>query len=176
MLSILGAGDPSVLLSHAYDAEDLVLPLALTPAAETSRLLCASCLNPPAARAVLTTQNVTVNLHHDGVPPSAFAPGTALSAAFTVLSTNVDLQGKAFVSTMEAKVLFSLASPSLKPHTHRASSVPWILVPVDPCALCSCIPLQSLLDVCAVCLLDAPCAAGGGANLGRPVAPRAAPV
>jgi hypothetical protein len=48
------------------------------------------------------TRNVTVNLHHDGVPPSAFAPGTKLADAFTVLSTNVDLNGKVFVSTMEA--------------------------------------------------------------------------
>ena len=35
------------------------------------------------------------------MPPTAFAPGSTLAAAFTVLSTNVDTQGKAFVSTIE---------------------------------------------------------------------------
>ena len=100
VLSILGANDPAVLLSHAYSSEGQLLPLSLTPAAASSRLLCDSCLRN-GAKAILTTQNVTVNLHHDGVPPSAFAPGSALAAAFTILSTNVDTQGKAFVSTIE---------------------------------------------------------------------------
>ena len=100
VLSILGANDPAVLLSHAYSSEGQLLPLSLTPAAASSRLLCDSCLRN-GAKAILTTQNVTVNLHHDGVPPTAFAPGSALAAAFTVLSTNVDTQGKAFVSTIE---------------------------------------------------------------------------
>jgi len=102
VLSILGANDPDVLLSHAYDSENLVLPLTLTPAAATSKLLCDDCL-PQAALRTLRSANVTVNLHHDGVAPSSFAEGTTLGAVFDVLSTNVDKQGKAFVSTIEAK-------------------------------------------------------------------------
>jgi hypothetical protein len=39
---------------------------------------------------------------HDGVPPSAFARGTTLGDAFTLLSTNVDLKGRAFASTIES--------------------------------------------------------------------------
>ena len=101
VLSILGAGSSSVLLSHAYDSEQLQLPLALTPAAATSALLCKDCL-PGDTLFVLTQQNSTVNLHHDGVPPSAFSTSSKLSSAFQVLSTNVDKQGKAFVSTIEA--------------------------------------------------------------------------
>ena len=72
VLSILGANDPAVLLSHAYSSEGQLLPLSLTPAAASSRLLCDSCLRS-GAKSILTTQNVTVNLHHDGVPPTAFA-------------------------------------------------------------------------------------------------------
>ena len=101
VLSILGAQDPSVLLSHAYDSEDLVLPLTLTPAAATSQLLCDKCL-PAEARTTLLTRNATVNLHHDGVPPEAFGAGTTLGGAFSLLSTNVDHKGKAFASTIEA--------------------------------------------------------------------------
>ena len=41
-------------------------------------------------------------LHHDGVAPASFAPGTALGRAFTVLSTNADRRGKRLVSTIEA--------------------------------------------------------------------------
>ena len=101
VLSILGADDPSVLLSRAYDSEGLLLPLDLTPAAADSALLCDSCLDAT-TRATLTSLNVTVNLHHDGVPPSAWTPGSKLAAAFALLSTNVDGQGKAFASTIEA--------------------------------------------------------------------------
>ena len=103
VLSILGANDPSVLQSFAYKSEDLILPLQLTPAAASSRLLCEKCLRPAEALQTLTTANVTVNLHHDGVLPSSFAPNTTLGNSFTVLSTNVDRVGKPFASTIEAK-------------------------------------------------------------------------
>lgn len=101
VLSILGAKDPSVLLSYAYDAEGLQLPLVPTPAAASSRLLCDGCL-PAEARTTLLTRNATVNLHHDGVPPEAWRRSTRLAKAFNLLSTNVDAQGKAFASTIEA--------------------------------------------------------------------------
>ena len=103
VLSVLGARDGSVLLSNAYHSEGLVLPLKLTAAAATSRLLCHDCLRPAEAVSTLSTQNVTVNLHHDGVAPESFANGTTLGAAFRVLSTNADRDGKAFVSTIEAQ-------------------------------------------------------------------------
>ena len=101
VLSIIGADNPDVLLSDAYDSEDLVLPLSLTPAATSSALLCDTCL-PSSALDTLRTANVTVNLHHDGVAPASFAPGSKLGSAFKVLSTNVDNKGKAFASTIEA--------------------------------------------------------------------------
>ena len=101
VLSVLGAADPSVLLRHAYDSEGLQLPLSLTPAAATSTLLCKDCL-PGDSLYTLSKLNSTVNLHHDGVPPSAFAAGSTLGRAFHILSTNVDAKGKPFVSTIEA--------------------------------------------------------------------------
>ena len=108
VLSILGAADPFVLLSNAYDSEGLILPLTLAPAAASSALLCDSCL-PAAALRTLTTTNATVNLHHDGVMPAAFAPGTTLGGAFSVLSTNVDAKGKPFASSIEAVVEATMA-------------------------------------------------------------------
>jgi gamma-glutamyl hydrolase len=103
VLSILGARDPSVLLSHAFDSEGLMLPLQLTDEAAGSMLLCEACLHPPDALKTLTQHNSTVNLHHDGVDPSSFARASRLGEAFKVLSTNVDARGKPFVSTIEAR-------------------------------------------------------------------------
>jgi gamma-glutamyl hydrolase len=62
VLSVLGARDPSVLLSNAYDSEGIVLPLTLTAAAAQSRLLCDTCLHPAEALHTLRTANSTVNL------------------------------------------------------------------------------------------------------------------
>ena len=101
VLSVLGAADGRVLLSNAYDAESILLPLSTTAAAKSSRLLCKGCLPAPALDA-LVSKNVTVNLHHDGVAPDSFAAGSRLGGAFTILSQNVDRKGKEFVSTIEA--------------------------------------------------------------------------
>ena len=57
--------------------------------------------NTPALR-YLSAENITTNLHHDGVEPSSFTRIPALREFFEVVSTNVDLKGKEFVSTMEA--------------------------------------------------------------------------
>ena len=61
VLSVLGANSSSVLLSNAFDSEGLSLPLRLTTAAETSQLLCSTCL-PSSTLTTLTSQNSTVNL------------------------------------------------------------------------------------------------------------------
>ncbi|CAK0906290.1 unnamed protein product [Prorocentrum cordatum] len=51
----------------------------------------------------VTTENVTSNLHHDGVLPATYATNERLSLLFRVLSTNRDRKGKPFVSTVEAR-------------------------------------------------------------------------
>ena len=99
VLSMLGAGTHSVVVSHP--AESLQLPLALTPAAAKSQLLCTSCLPADVLR-TLTTRNATVNLHNFGVDVESFQSG-ALGKAFSVLSTNIDTRGRMFASTIEAK-------------------------------------------------------------------------
>eukprot|EP01047_Picozoa_sp_COSAG01_P061050 COSAG01_NODE_7570_length_3144_cov_2.131691_4_plen_335_part_00 len=60
-----------------------------------------SAADTPALR-YLTTENITTNLHHDGVEPSSFERIKALRDFFDIVSTNRDLKGKEFVSTMEA--------------------------------------------------------------------------
>lgn len=69
LLSILAADDEGVLSHHAFDSESLSLPLQLTHTAFQSGLFGDA---PPDIMRILTRENVTANLHHDGVDPSLF--------------------------------------------------------------------------------------------------------
>lgn len=101
-LSILVAGDPAVLESNAFVGVDpAMLPLYFTAKADSSRLL-GKASTPTAIRQTLMSQNVTTNLHHDGVSPQTYTTNSQLSSFFKVLSTNVDVNNRPFVSTIEA--------------------------------------------------------------------------
>ena len=101
-LSLLVSQDPGILQSGAFDSEGLMLPLNLTDAAWSSRMFGASHMSSETL-AIVTTEPVTTNLHHDGINPDAFRSNRALASTFDILSTNVDRQGKPFVSTIEGK-------------------------------------------------------------------------
>ena len=96
LLSVL-VGGYGVLEYEAFDAEDLSLPLDFTAAAKTSKLFGGG------APLGLFAENVTSNLHHDGVDPETYDTNGALRGFYSVLSTNVDRKGKPFASTIEAK-------------------------------------------------------------------------
>jgi len=102
LMSILAANNHSILLDHAYDSENLSLPLYLTPEAATSRILGAC---PLSVLTTLTKQNSTMNLHHDGVIPDTYNQNQNLQQIFKVLSTNVDRKNKIFVSMIEGRTL-----------------------------------------------------------------------
>ncbi len=51
------------------------------------------------------TENITMNNHQAGVNPSFFSSNPNLSAFFTLLSTNVDREGRPFASSMEGGAL-----------------------------------------------------------------------
>ncbi len=51
---------------------------------------------------ILANTASTMNFHHDGVTPESYAQ-PPLSDFYTVVSTNVDRRGRAFVSTVEAR-------------------------------------------------------------------------
>ena len=57
---------------------------------------------PDAVVSTLANLNVTLNLHHDGVPVVRWEENAALTAFFALLSTNFDRNGAAFASTLEA--------------------------------------------------------------------------
>lgn len=102
LISILAANDTGILDLNAFDSEDLSLPLDLTDAGRASSSWLASEL-PSQALDTLTGTNCTSNLHHDGVPPSAWKQVSRLASTLEILSTNKDRQGKEFVSTLQAR-------------------------------------------------------------------------
>lgn len=51
---------------------------------------------------ILATQPVTFNAHHAGIETTKFFKTESLSSFYRVTSTNVDRNGREFVSTMEA--------------------------------------------------------------------------
>ena len=65
-------GTGRVLQTYAYDSEDLSLPLRLTAAAPRSRLLGQAF--PAQLKRWITEENLTSNLHHDGVAPEDMGP------------------------------------------------------------------------------------------------------
>ena len=95
LLEIVGG----VALDAGFDAHNLSLPLALEPAAESSRMLGGDA--NAALRDALASEPITFNSHQAGLAPDEFAASAALRGNFTVLSTNADRGGRPFVSTME---------------------------------------------------------------------------
>ena len=109
----LAAG--SNVLQSGFDSENISMALNLTANAPTSRL-CGPIASVPghrdrtaedaaAFRADLSNSAnpPAMNNHQAGLEPSAFEANKNLSDFFTLLSTNQDRKGRAFVSTIEAK-------------------------------------------------------------------------
>ena len=99
-LTVIGAGED---LLGSFEAENINLPLNFTDdGLHNSRLLNGM---PAHLMEALATKAITFNHHHAGITPTAFLGNSKLSESFRILSTNVDLNGKAFVSTIEGRSL-----------------------------------------------------------------------
>jgi predicted alpha/beta superfamily hydrolase len=98
LLSIMSAYNLSVL-EGGFDSENLPLSLDFAVARDQSRIFSSL---PPQVYDILASENVTMNLHQFGVTPATYASNPKLSTFWTVVSTNADRKGRAFVSTVEA--------------------------------------------------------------------------
>jgi len=87
-------------LDTGFDSENVSLPLELTDAANTSRLL--SSLSPDLLAMLQGPNTSAFNNHMAGITPEDFETYPDLTATFTVLSTSADREGREFVSTMES--------------------------------------------------------------------------
>lgn len=87
-------------LENDFSASNVSFPLHLTEEVAGSRLLGTA---PPSTIEAMTKHNTTFNFHHRGVSPDRWQRFPALAMTLKVLSTNIDLTGKAFVSTVEGQ-------------------------------------------------------------------------
>lgn len=99
LLHILVAQTTDVL-TDGYDSWDVSFPLTLTPQAHQSRFFSGF---PPEVVKDLSSQNITLNFHKSGILPKAYHTYPELATTFDILSTNHDLKGTPFISTIEAK-------------------------------------------------------------------------
>lgn len=96
LIAFLASGMNESTAEYGYNSENISWPLAFTPEASASKLYGRM---PHAVIETFSSQPVTMNAHHFGVPPANFA--ASLSDRFTALSTNVDRDGRPFVSSLE---------------------------------------------------------------------------
>ncbi|XP_061784756.1 gamma-glutamyl hydrolase [Nerophis lumbriciformis] len=97
LLTVLVAGQN--LLTKAT-AENVALPLNLTPAAYTSRMFEGF---PKELMEALQREPLTGHFHHYGLTVKAFKNNEKLQGFFTIISTNTGESGVDFVSTFEGK-------------------------------------------------------------------------
>jgi hypothetical protein len=98
-VSALASENPAIV-TCGFDSESLSLALNFTPAAHTSQLYSQM---PADIVASLAVDAFTLNYHSCGVTPAAAASSAAFQRRYHVLSTNMDRQGREFVSSIEAK-------------------------------------------------------------------------
>jgi len=97
-ISIYTAGDPNVLVKR--DAENVLFPLNFTEDATISRTFSQASDDTWAA---LTYENITINSHQYGVDPTSYTNNQFLYNNFSVLATNMDVNGEEFVSFVEGR-------------------------------------------------------------------------
>ena len=98
------AGGPDLnILTCDFDSEDLPLPLNFTRNARQSGSLLHSMSDP--LYKALSVEYLTQNEHKCGVPTSAYDDSSSkISTFFDIKATNVDRNGKPFVSLVEGKL------------------------------------------------------------------------
>eukprot|EP01088_Endostelium_zonatum_P003511 TRINITY_DN14721_c0_g1_i1.p1 TRINITY_DN14721_c0_g1~~TRINITY_DN14721_c0_g1_i1.p1 ORF type:complete len:340 (-),score=64.15 TRINITY_DN14721_c0_g1_i1:3-1022(-) len=116
LLHLLASEDENLLLP--FNSENYTVPLNFTNLANSSRLFGTSsswisgkALITNEIYSILEHEPVTMNNHHYGVSPAEYSSNSRLGKFFNLLSTNVDRNGKTFVSSSECKLHFSGGNP-----------------------------------------------------------------
>jgi gamma-glutamyl hydrolase len=89
-------------LQTGFNAENVSLPLILS-SEQNSQLY-----EEESIKNIVTTKHITMNNHRNGITPSHFEANKSLTAVFRITSTNVDLDGTPFVSTIESSMAFGV--------------------------------------------------------------------
>jgi len=99
-LHVIEGGEDPDILSHRYQAEDISVALDFQENPRGTKIF-KDC--PEDILTALAKEKITYNHHQAGVSPDTYKSNTNLSGFFNIVSTNKDLAGKLFVSTIEAK-------------------------------------------------------------------------
>ena len=83
-----------------FDAENYSMSVNFTPFAFQSRLYKSMSKE---LMKNLGVENITMNMHEMGISPNIYKKNEKVNKMFRVLSTNLDRQGKEFVSSIEGK-------------------------------------------------------------------------
>jgi len=105
-LVMLQGGEDSLCVS-CFNSENISLPLIFPSEADSKDsngvYSIESWLYPTSSvRETLSSSNITMNNHHSGISPTEFINNSNLTDLFRITSTNVDPEGKPFVSTIES--------------------------------------------------------------------------
>jgi len=100
LLSIITSQNESVDQRYAFHSENLPLPLWFTDGALKSRMFGSASAE---VYNTFANENVTINLHHDGVAPEEFFHNPRLAQFYNLLSFNADRNEKLFASAFESK-------------------------------------------------------------------------
>lgn len=98
----VAANNGTVLTRQGYDSQNISWPFYPTEKAYKSMLFRDM---PEDAFQILTTKNVTLNAHEDGVTPEDFYANRLLAENFDVLGIGHDKQSKPFVDAFEGKTM-----------------------------------------------------------------------
>jgi gamma-glutamyl hydrolase len=110
-------------LEHGFRAENVSMPLIFPSEEDVVNskgvFSLQSQLYPSdALRDVLSTHNITMNNHMNGISPENFLKNDELTSSFHITSTNMDLEGRRFISTIES-ILYPIFAVQYHPEKNN---------------------------------------------------------
>ena len=133
----LASGDVNIL-QGGYKAENVSYPLNLTKSTITTSLLY------DGIESLVSSNNITMNFHQFGISPDRFRANKNLSDIFQITSTNMDENGRPFVSTIEPRdperfpyygVQYHPEKNPFEYATYPGTSIPYEAIPHSPEAI-----------------------------------------
>jgi len=103
---MLSTGRENVIQS-GFDAENISLPLIFPTEEDVEKSkgvysIKSQLYQSVSQRDILASSNITMNNHFRGIAPNKFIIEPKLTSIFKITSTNMDMNGKPFVSTIES--------------------------------------------------------------------------
>ena len=103
-LHVIVAGGRPEILSRGFASEDISIPLDFKDDPKKTRMFEEM---PDELVKSLEDESVTYNHHQAGVTPETYQKEAVLRNFFDVISTNEDLDGRTFISTVEGLLFLS---------------------------------------------------------------------